>query len=481
MIETIAIVAALLAGLGLGALAGWLAHRAGAAGRAAAMDARLAEASTRAEEQREAILDRDRQIGDMHDQIRSLLERRAELTTALDKEREAAAEKLALLTDARQALEMTFRSLSSQALESNSTSFLKLARETLERFQEGARTDLTQRQQAITDLVSPVNKSLEKLDGQIREIEQARAGAYAGLREQVSSLMQSQTDLRAETQGLVRALRTPAARGRWGEIQLKRVVELAGMLEHCDFDVQSSSEDDEGRRLRPDMTVRLPGGKVLVVDAKTPLEAYLDAADPAADDAVRSAALTRHARQVRDHMRKLGGKAYWSQLQDTPEFVVMFLPGESFFSAALETDPGLIEAGIADSVIPATPTTLIALLRAVAYGWRQERLADNARHIADLGRELYERIAVMGGHMQRLGKNLGGAVDKYNEAVGSLETRVLVSARKLRDLDATPEAAEIHELPPVERVPRALQSAELTAVPEALPDPERRPSKSGNA
>lgn len=481
MVDTLFLLAALLAGLAIGGLAGWLAHRAGASARQAAQETRLADAAVRAEEQRAEIVERDRQIADMHGQIRALVAARAEMATALDKEREAATEKLALLADAQQALQTTFRSLSTQALESNNSAFLKLARETLERFQEGARTDLTQRQQAITELVTPVNKSLEKLDGQIREIEQARAGAYAGLREQVSALLQSQGDLRSETQGLVRALRTPAVRGRWGEIQLKRVVELAGMVDHCDFETQTTSEDEDGRRLRPDMTVRLPGGKVLVVDAKTPLEAYLDAADPAADDAARADALARHARRVREHMRKLGGKAYWSQLPDTPEFVVMFLPGESFFSAALESDPELIEAGIADSVIPATPTTLIALLRAVAYGWRQERLADNARHIADLGRELYDRIAVMGGYMQRLGKHLGGAVDRYNEAVGSLETRVLVSARRLKDLDAAPEGAEIVELPPIERVPRALQASELTAVPEIVPDPEPRSSQGGNA
>lgn len=383
----------------------------------------------------------------------------AALTAALETERRASEEKVAVLDAARERLSDAFKALSSEALRANNQSFLELARTQIEAANAAARGDLDRRQAAIAELLQPVRSSLEAMDKQIQAMEQTRAGAYEGLRQQVVSLAEGQGRLRDETANLVRALRTPQARGRWGEIQLKRVVEMAGMLDHCDFYEQVSVAGGEGR-LRPDMLVRLPGGKTIVVDAKTPLDAYLDAVQTG-DDTVRREALARHARHVREHMRALGAKSYWSQFQPSPEFVVLFLPGENFFSAALEQDPALIEAGLDQGVILATPTTLIALLRAVAYGWRQERLAENARQISALGAELFQRLAGLGGHMGKLGDRLDKAVDAYNSAVGTLESRVLVSARRLRDLHAA-DGGELAELEPLPTATRRLQAPELT-------------------
>jgi DNA recombination protein RmuC len=269
--------------------------------------------------------------------------------------------------------------------------------------------------------------------------------------------------LKSETANLVKALRAPQTRGRWGELQLKRVVEMAGMLDHCDFFEQESTDTEEGR-LRPDLVVKLPGGKNIVVDAKAPLAAYLEALE-APDDDARRRALVDHARQVKDHLTKLGRKSYWEQFQPSPDFVVLFLPGETFYSAALEIDPGLIEYGVEQRVILATPTTLIALLRAVAYGWKQEALTENAREVSALGKELYERLATLADHWSDVGKHLGGAVGAFNKAVGSLETRVLVSARKFRDLKVAPESKEIASTAPLDSVPRALQAQETETLP----------------
>jgi DNA recombination protein RmuC len=349
----------------------------------------------------------------------------------------------------------TFQALSADALARNNQVFLDLAKSTLAQTQESARGDLEKRQQAIVELVTPVSASLEKVDSKIQELEKARAGAYAALNEQVRSLVETQQQLRSETGRLVTALRTPGVRGHWGEMQLRRVVEMAGMLDHCDFFSQATLQSEEGR-LRPDLLVRLPAGKTIVVDAKTPLDAYLQAVE-ASDEPVRKARLADHARQVRAHMTALARKSYWEQFDHAPEFAVMFLPGECFFSAALENDPSLIEFGVNQNVILATPTTLIALLRAVAYGWRQEKLAQNAAEISLLGKELFKRLSDMGDHWSKVGKGLERAVEAYNSATGSLESRVMVSARKFADLKTAPLGVEITPLEPVEKAIRAVE------------------------
>ena len=370
-------------------------------------------------------------------------------------------------------VEQAFKALSADALRENNEAFLQLARSQFEGLRSTAAGDLEQRRQAVEQLVAPMREALQRFDGKVGELERARTEAYGSLTAQVRALAEGQRDLRQETSSLVTALRAPAVRGRWGEMQLRRVVEAAGMVAYCDFAEQTTLTGESGR-VRPDLIVNLAGGKHVVVDAKAPLEAYLAALEARTEED-RQARLADHARQLRDHVLKLGAKSYWASLEATPEFVVLFIPGETFFSAALEHDPTLIEEAAKRQVILSTPTTLIAVLWAIAHGWREERLAENARAISELGRELHGRLGTMAGHFAKLKRSIDGVVRSYNDAAGSLESRVLVSARKLRDLGAT-STGEIEELAPVEQIPRALTAPELAA-----PEPEPTDSRAADA
>ncbi len=383
----------------------------------------------------------------------TLLKSQSELKARLEAQRKSNAEKQALLEAAEVRLSQTFKSLSTDALRSSQEQFLTLARTALRAQQEEAKGEIEKRRQAVEGMVKPVADSLEKVQGRIGELEKAREGAYASLHEQVRHMVESQRGLQQETGQLVKALRQPVGRGQWGEMQLRRVVEMAGMVEYCDFVTQSSTTDTEGRRLRPDLIVKLPAGQQVIVDSKAPMDAYLDALETD-DDAIRDAALTRHAKQVGDHIRQLSSKAYQNQFASTPEFVVLFLPSESIFSAALTQDPSLIEKGVDQGVILATPTTLIALLRAVSFGWRQEALAENAHQISEVGRELYSRVATLTNHFAKMGRSLNSTVQDYNKTLGSLESRVLPGAKKLEELGASQESITLADANTIDHAPR---------------------------
>lgn len=441
----------------LGLFFGWLFTRLAASAKLATAAERLKSEERRASDI-EARLAQSAADAERNEQdAQTFRNQLTEIRSRLDGEMKAAAEKQALLERAEIKLSDTFRALSADALKSSSDQFLQLAKSSLATQTEEAKGEIEKRKVAIETLVKPVAESLGKFELRIGEIEKAREGAYSELKEQVRALGEGQLGLQRETASLVKALRQPVGRGQWGEMQLRRVVELAGMQEHCDFEIQHNSTTDEGKKLRPDLIVRLPGGKTIVVDSKTPMDGYLDALE-ATQDSAREEALTRHARQVRTHIQQLASKNYSAQFAQAPEFVVLFLPSESFFSAALQSDSSLIEHGVDKGVILATPTTLIALLRAVAFGWRQESIAENAREISQLGRTLHERLGKLAEHFSKLGRSLGTAVEQYNSAVGSFETRVLTTARKFEDLKAAPEAASITQLEPIDNVPRRLQT-----------------------
>jgi DNA recombination protein RmuC len=463
-----------VAGLLLGVLVTWLI---GKARRAQA----LAEAQTQGRAEMAALKERlqlreqelaefrqrqtawDTKETALESELSEMKARSRELQARMDEEQKSAAAKIAQLQSLEERLNREFQALSAKALRENNETFLNLAQTKLETFQSEARGDLEHRQKAVENLVAPINEALTRYDQQIQSMERSRSQAYGSLSQQVESLLVSQQKLESETGRLVKALRMPQVRGRWGEFQLRKVVELAGMSSHCDF-VEQETMTSEAGRLRPDLVVKLPGGKNIVVDSKASLQAYLDALETDDEDR-RKSLLQDHARQIRNHLQSLSSKAYWSHLKDTPEFVILFIPGEAFLSAAAERDADLLEDGVKHRVIFATPLTLIALLRAVAYGWTQERIADNARKISDLGKELYDRVATLTQHFRVLGQSLGKSVKAYNDAVGSLEGRVLTAARKFKELGATPQN-EILELEPVDQATREIQAPELLAVAE---------------
>jgi len=377
----------------------------------------------------------------------------------LETERGQHAARLEELRKAEERISTQFRSLAQEALGSNSKRFLELVSERFESHRKTASEDLEKRQTAIDQMVKPLHETLEKFDARVGEIEKARQTAYAQIREQVEALKINSESLRGETSRLVQALRAPKTRGRWGELQLRQVFEMAGMVEHVDYLREATMEGEEGR-LRPDAVVRLPGGKSIVVDAKTPLEGYLNAVE-AADPQTQAAALADHARQLRTHVRQLSAKEYWARLDHAPDFVVMFVPGEAMYSAAIEKDPALFEDAFNRRVLISTPTTLIALVKAIAYGWQQEKLAENAQAVAANARDLYDRLSVMGGHLDKLGRSIHRSVEAYNRTVGSLEGRVLPAARRFEQLQVVRPDSNLEGPAPVEAEPRAISASEL--------------------
>lgn len=399
--------------------------------------------------------------GEVVASLRESLTKTLQEKTMWETKCEGLEEKIRFLQENETKLMTTFKALSADALSANSATFMQLAKGVLEGIHEKTRGDFQVRQKSLDELVTPLKASLQSLDGKLAEVEKIRLGAYEGLKEQIKGLSGAQSDLKRETLNLVQALRTPHVRGRWGEMQLRRVVEMAGMLAHCDFFEQKETISSEFKKSRPDMVVRLPGNKIVIIDAKVPLMAFLDSLDTQDVD-VRKEKLKTHARHVRTHIQNLSQRAYWDQFKHTPEFVVLFLPGESFFSAALDEDPSLIEMGVEHKVILATPTTLISLLRTISYGWRQETLSENAQKIAHLGHELYKRLADMEKHFTKVGKAIAQASEAYNETYSRYEHKVIKTARKFEALKTSPveldrsiEAKE--EVIPEEGIPSLIE------------------------
>jgi len=398
-----------------------------------------AAARTRAEQVpnlENALHAREKQLVELQRQLAETTQRGARLETIIRRDRQAMREKLAFMEDWQARMGDAYKALSAASLRENNQVFLDLAQSALARQLDAARSDLTQRSQAVETMLHPIREALARYDRQVLSLERAREKAYGELSQQLQAMAATQDLFRQETGKLVKALRVPHVRGRWGEITLRRVAEMAGLQAYCDFYEQPTASGERGR-LRPDMMVRLPGGRLILVDAKVPLAAYLDALETASEKE-REGHLDRHAQQVAAHIQQLSAKSYWAHFDPTPEFVVLFIPGENFFSAALSRNPGLIESGVQKNVILATPTTLIALLKAVAYGWRQEQAAANAENVCRQGRELYERLQVMARHVDQMGKALESCVQHYNRMAGSLERRVLTAARRFEDLGVVP-------------------------------------------
>lgn len=426
---------------------------------ATALRHRLEIEKVRAEEAGQVVPGLQREVSELRRTLSAKEAEVGEATARLETERETHAARVEELERMGEEIERKFATLASRALGQNSDNFLKLVSERFEQHRQTAERTLEDRRKAIELLIKPVGESLTKFESRVGELEKAREGAYQQIREQVRLLAEGQTGLRQETSRLVQALRTPKTRGRWGEYQLRKVLEMAGMSEHVDFE-QEQTINNGAAQLRPDVIVRLPGGKSIVVDAKTPLDAYLNAIE-ATSEAESERLVAAHVRQLREHVRQLGSKEYWRCLAEAPDFVVMFVPGEAFFSVAVEKDPGLFEQALRQKVLICTPTTFIALMKAIAYGWQQEKIAENAQQVGELARELYERLRVFGGHIGALGKSLRQAVERYNQTVGSLEGRVLPMARRFEDLHVTPTGSEISRLLPVDAEPRTGHAHEV--------------------